>query len=85
MYADMEEEVFLTEVSGMDAGDVDTQEILQRMGGKAGTFTEVRPDGTTVTYEVDVEEVRSRNRRIYSFQCIGVDRWPSSRNMHPVT
>ena len=47
----------ITDLSGGAAGDLDTEAIMAKMGGKAGTYTEVRPDGTTVTYEIDVEEV----------------------------
>ena len=47
-------EVF--DLSGGHAGDIDTDAILERMGGQGGSYTEVRPDGTRVTYEVDVEE-----------------------------
>ena len=32
------------------------EEIMAKMGGGAGSYTEVRPDGTKVTYELDVEE-----------------------------
>jgi len=61
------EEVFteVTEVSGMDPQDVDTAAILAKMGGKAGTFTETLPDGTTVTYEIDMEEEEASNHDIY--------------------
>ena len=45
----------IIEMSG-DMGDLSTEEILAKMGGKAGTFFEVREDGTKVTYEVDMEE-----------------------------
>lgn len=44
------------DLSDGQAGDIDTEAILQRMGGQGGSYTEVRPDGTRVTYEIDVEE-----------------------------
>ena len=58
----------IVDVSGMDLKDIDTADIMAKMGGKAGSFTETRPDGTTVTYEIDVEEfealiVSLRNRQ----------------------
>ena len=46
----------IMDLSGGVAGDLDTEAILAKMGGKAGSYTETRPDGTTVTYEVDLEE-----------------------------
>ncbi len=52
----------VTEISGMDPSEVDPDDILAKMGGKAGTYTEVRADGTTVTYEVDMEEEEVRER-----------------------
>lgn len=44
------------DLSEGQAGDIDADAILQRTGGQGGSYTEVRPDGTRVTYEVDVEE-----------------------------
>ena len=49
-------ETELLDLSGGAAGAVDADEIMRKMGGRAGTYTETRPDGTTVTYEMDVEE-----------------------------
>lgn len=54
------------------AGSIDTDSILQRTGGGAGSYTEVRPDGTKVTYEVDVEEFEEewevRNLKICAYR-----------------
>lgn len=47
-------EVF--DLSGGQAGSIDPDDILERIGGQGGSYTETRPDGTKVTYEVDVEE-----------------------------
>ena len=47
-------EVF--DLSGGEAGNIDPDKIMERIGGEGGSYTEVRPDGTRVTYEVDVEE-----------------------------
>jgi len=52
----MEETVEIEDLSGGLAGDLDAQALLAKAGGKAKTWTETRPDGTKVTYEVDVEE-----------------------------
>ena len=46
----------LFDLSDGAAGDLDPEAILAKMGGGAGSYTETRPDGTKVTYEVDVEE-----------------------------
>ena len=65
------------DLSEGQAGDIDTEAIMQRMGGQGGSFTEVRPDGTRVTYEIDVEEEEIEVRmgfnirtRIYSIWII---------------
>ena len=47
----------IMDMSGGVAGDLDTDAILAKMGGQGGSYTETLPDGTQVTYEVDVEEV----------------------------
>ena len=57
----------IVDLGGMDAGDVDTEAILAKMGGQAGSYTETLPDGTTVTYEVDMEEFEVRILRLYQF------------------
>ena len=57
----------IVDLGGMDAGDVDTEAILAKMGGQAGSYTETLPDGTTVTYEVDMEEFEVRILRLYWF------------------
>ena len=53
----------ILDLGGMDAGDVDAEAILAKMGGQAGSYTETLPDGTTVTYEVDMEEFEVRFSR----------------------
>ena len=40
-------------------GNLSADEVLDRTGVKAGTFTEIQPDGTKITYTV--EEVCLRN------------------------
>ena len=37
-------------------GNLSADDVLERTGAKAGTFTEIQPDGTKITYTV--EEVR---------------------------
>ncbi len=56
----VKEEHVVEDMSSGAAGDIDTDAILAKMGGKGGSYTEVKPDGTTVTYEVDVEEFEVR-------------------------
>ena len=41
------------------------------MGGQGGSYTETLPDGTQVTYEVDVEEVSNGVHRIDRVYTIG--------------
>lgn len=53
----------LDETGGTVDGALDAEALMAKMGGKAGTYEETLPDGTVVTYELDVEEfeVKSRN------------------------
>ncbi len=53
------------DLSDGQAGTIDPETILEKMGGQAGSYTEVRPDGTRVTYEVDVEEEEIIVRQFY--------------------
>lgn len=62
-YVDGDVTTEIVDVSGTSLEDIDTDDILARMGGKAGSYTEVRPDGTTVTYEVDVEEFEVKTQQ----------------------
>ena len=45
---------------GLIEGSMDADALMAKMGGQAGTFTETLPDGTVVTYEMDVEEFEVR-------------------------
>ncbi len=46
----------ITDMTGGLGGTMDADALMAKMGGKAGTFTETKPDGTVVTYEMEVEE-----------------------------
>ena len=46
----------ITDMTGGIGGSMTADELMAKMGGRAGTFTEVKPDGTVVTYEMEVEE-----------------------------
>lgn len=37
-------------------GDLSMDQVLDRVGGEKGTYTVTNPDGSKVTYTVDVEE-----------------------------
>lgn len=41
---------------GLIESSMDADSLMAKMGGKSGTLTETLPDGTVVTYEMDVEE-----------------------------
>lgn len=52
----------ITDMTGGLGGSMSADELMAKMGGKAGTFTETRADGTVVTYEMDVEEFEEEVR-----------------------
>ena len=46
----------IVDMTGGVTGAMSADDLMKKMGGKAGTYTETKPDGTVVTYELDVEE-----------------------------
>ena len=54
----------IMDLTGGLGGNINAEEIMAKMGGGGGSYTETRADGTTVTYELDVEEFEVRENAL---------------------
>jgi len=68
----------IEDLSGGLAGKLNTDELLAKAGSAGGTWTETRPDGTTVTYEVDVEEEEEEFEVMEGRQDTNRDLWETN-------